>query len=79
MGTQILGDQQAAMVGQLCLKPGEAKCTYGTGCFLLFNTGEKVGFLQFSRLYMEQIFHVQKYIKFSDSSFHSRPPHHCWI
>ncbi|XP_021952542.1 glycerol kinase [Folsomia candida] len=38
----ILGDQQAAMVGQLCLKPGEAKCTYGTGCFLLFNTGEKI-------------------------------------
>jgi len=35
----ILGDQQAALVGQACLKPGEAKNTYGTGCFLLMNTG----------------------------------------
>jgi glycerol kinase len=37
----ILGDQQAALVGQTCFKPGEAKNTYGTGCFLLLNTGEK--------------------------------------
>jgi glycerol kinase len=36
----ILGDQQAALVGQACLAPGEAKNTYGTGCFLLMNTGE---------------------------------------
>jgi glycerol kinase len=36
----VLGDQQAAMVGQLCLEPGEAKNTYGTGNFLLLNTGE---------------------------------------
>jgi glycerol kinase len=36
----ILGDQQAALIGQACLKPGEAKNTYGTGCFLLMNTGE---------------------------------------
>ena len=35
-----LGDQQAAVVGQACFKPGEAKNTYGTGCFLLLNTGE---------------------------------------
>jgi glycerol kinase len=35
----ILGDQQAALVGQTCLQPGEAKNTYGTGCFLLLNTG----------------------------------------
>ena len=35
-----LGDQQAALVGQACFKPGEAKNTYGTGCFLLLNTGE---------------------------------------
>jgi glycerol kinase len=35
-----LGDQQAALVGQACFKPGEAKNTYGTGCFLLMNTGE---------------------------------------
>jgi glycerol kinase len=38
----ILGDQQAALVGQTCFKPGEAKNTYGTGCFLLMNTGEKL-------------------------------------
>jgi glycerol kinase len=37
----ILGDQQAALVGQTCFKPGEAKNTYGTGCFLLMNTGEQ--------------------------------------
>jgi glycerol kinase len=34
-----LGDQQAALVGQACFKKGEAKNTYGTGCFLLLNTG----------------------------------------
>jgi len=37
----ILGDQQAALVGQTCLQPGEAKNTYGTGCFMLMNTGER--------------------------------------
>jgi glycerol kinase len=36
-----LGDQQAALFGQACFKPGEAKNTYGTGCFMLMNTGEK--------------------------------------
>jgi glycerol kinase len=35
-----LGDQQAALVGQCCFEPGESKNTYGTGCFLLLNTGE---------------------------------------
>jgi len=35
----ILGDQQAALVGQACFEPGDAKNTYGTGCFLLMNTG----------------------------------------
>jgi glycerol kinase len=35
----ILGDQQAALVGQTCFQAGEAKNTYGTGCFLLMNTG----------------------------------------
>ena len=35
------GDQQAALFGQTCFDPGEAKNTYGTGCFLLMNTGEK--------------------------------------
>ncbi|MFS8084225.1 MAG: glycerol kinase GlpK [Acidobacteriota bacterium] len=38
----ILGDQQAALVGQTCFQPGEAKNTYGTGCFLLMNTGATV-------------------------------------
>ena len=38
----ILGDQQAALVGQVCFKSGEAKNTYGTGCFLLMNTGERL-------------------------------------
>jgi len=37
-----LGDQQAALVGQVCFKPGEAKNTYGTGCFMLLNSGEKI-------------------------------------
>ncbi|GFG74116.1 glycerol kinase GlpK [Mycobacterium botniense] len=40
--TGILGDQHAAMVGQVCLAEGEAKNTYGTGNFLLLNTGEKI-------------------------------------
>jgi glycerol kinase len=35
----VLGDQQAALVGQTCFRPGEAKNTYGTGCFMLMNTG----------------------------------------
>jgi len=37
----VLGDQHAALVGQTCFNPGEAKCTYGTGSFLLLNTGER--------------------------------------
>ena len=37
----IAGDQQAALFGQCCFEPGDAKNTYGTGCFLLMNTGEK--------------------------------------
>ncbi|MCJ8345899.1 glycerol kinase GlpK, partial [bacterium] len=37
----IAGDQQSALFGQLCLKEGMSKNTYGTGCFLLMNTGEK--------------------------------------
>ncbi len=36
----IAGDQQAALFGQVCIKPGMAKNTYGTGCFMLMNTGE---------------------------------------
>ncbi|MEA5004203.1 MAG: glycerol kinase GlpK, partial [Christensenella sp.] len=38
----IAGDQQAALFGQACFEPGQAKNTYGTGCFLLMNTGEKL-------------------------------------
>ncbi|KAK2582886.1 hypothetical protein KPH14_008961 [Odynerus spinipes] len=37
-----LGDQQSALVGQLCLQQGQAKSTYGTGCFLLYNTGPAI-------------------------------------
>ncbi|MFD3455696.1 glycerol kinase GlpK [Streptomyces sp. NPDC058691] len=37
-----LGDQQAALFGQTCFSPGEAKCTYGTGSFLLLNTGDRL-------------------------------------
>ncbi len=37
-----LGDQQAATVGQTCFEPGEAKNTYGTGCFMILNTGEEI-------------------------------------
>ena len=36
----VAGDQQAALMGQGCLRPGEMKATYGTGCFMLLNTGE---------------------------------------
>lgn len=37
----IAGDQQAALIGQACFQPGMAKSTYGTGCFLMLNTGDK--------------------------------------
>ncbi|WP_428389887.1 glycerol kinase GlpK [Mucisphaera sp.] len=37
--TGIAGDQQAALFGQACFEPGVTKCTYGTGCFMLMNTG----------------------------------------
>ena len=39
--TGIAGDQQAALYGQTCFETGESKCTYGTGCFLLINTGDE--------------------------------------
>lgn len=44
--TGAAGDQQAALFGQTCFEPGEAKNTYGTGCFLLMNTGEQPVFSQ---------------------------------
>ncbi len=37
----VAGDQQAALFGQLCVNPGDVKNTYGTGCFMLMNTGDK--------------------------------------
>lgn len=40
--TSILGDQQAASFGQHCFKPGQVKITFGTGCFMLLNTGDKI-------------------------------------
>ena len=40
--TGVLGDQQSALLGQACVKEGMAKCTYGTGAFLLLNTGRKI-------------------------------------
>lgn len=39
--TGVLGDQQSALLGQACVKEGSAKCTYGTGAFLLMNTGRR--------------------------------------
>src|SRR5690606_20043821 len=42
--TGILGDQQSALFGQSCFEPGTAKNTYGTGCFMLFNTGHDIQF-----------------------------------
>lgn len=44
--TGILGDQQAALFGQSCFEVGSAKNTYGTGCFMLFNTGDQLQFSQ---------------------------------
>ena len=38
----MAGDQQCALFGQTCFKAGDVKNTYGTGCFLLMNTGEKM-------------------------------------
>ncbi|NTF91546.1 glycerol kinase GlpK [Agrobacterium rhizogenes] len=38
----IAGDQQSALIGQACLKPGMLKSTYGTGCFVVLNTGDKI-------------------------------------
>ena len=40
----IAGDQQAALFGQACFEKGEAKNTYGTGCFMLLNTGTEIQF-----------------------------------
>lgn len=39
---QCIGDQQSALLGQACVQPGSSKNTYGTGCFMLRNTGETI-------------------------------------
>ena len=39
--TSLIGDQQSALVGQACFEPGMVKSTYGTGCFVLLNTGDR--------------------------------------
>ncbi len=44
--TGVLGDQQSALFGQSCFEAGTAKNTYGTGCFMLFNTGHEVQYSQ---------------------------------
>ena len=46
----VAGDQQAALFGQACFTPGDAKCTYGTGAFVLANTGNKPVFSRFGLL-----------------------------
>ena len=38
----VAGDQQSALIGQCCFNPGDVKSTYGTGCFMIVNTGEKI-------------------------------------
>lgn len=40
--TGVIGDQQAASLGQACVEVGDVKCTYGTGCFMLMNTGKQI-------------------------------------
>lgn len=39
---QCIGDQQAALMGQMCFSADQIKSTFGTGCFVLYNTGNKV-------------------------------------
>ena len=42
----VVGDQQAATIGQCCFEPGSLKSTYGTGAFVLLNTGNKIIYLK---------------------------------
>lgn len=55
----IAGDQQSATFGQACLKPGMAKNTYGTGCFMLLNTGTKIVASQ-NRLLATQLWRIKE-------------------
>jgi glycerol kinase len=52
----VLGDQQAALFGQLCFNCGDAKCTYGTGAFLLKNTGFAFLQMYYGNIYLYSIF-----------------------
>lgn len=56
----ILGDQQAALFGQACVNEGDIKCTYGTGAFLLLNTGEKKIYSQTGLLTTAAYFYQRK-------------------
>lgn len=56
----ILGDQQAALFGQACVNEGDIKCTYGTGAFLLLNTGEKKVYSQTGLLTTAAYFYQRK-------------------
>ena len=49
--TSAIGDQQAALFGQACFETGMAKCTYGTGCFILMNSGPKIKILKNNMIY----------------------------
>lgn len=53
----LIGDQQGALLGNKCLQQGEAKCTYGTGAFLLFCTGENIVYSQHGLLSTVRICH----------------------
>ena len=69
------GDQQAALFGQTCYAPGEAKNTYGTGCFLLMNTGEKAGFFDTRSCYHDCMGHRgQDYVCARGIHFSSAEP-----
>jgi glycerol kinase len=56
----ILGDQQSALFGQTCFEPGDIKCTYGTGAFLLLNTGEKITYSNTGLLTTAAFYHNKK-------------------
>ena len=56
----IAGDQQAATIGQACFKPGSIKSTYGTGCFMIMNIGQKPKFLK--TIYLQQL-HIELTIR----------------
>lgn len=62
--TAMAGDQQAALIGQSCFQPGMLKCTYGTGAFLMLNTGHKAK-LSTSRLLTTIAYRVDNQISYA--------------